>query len=68
MAGALALGAARLPATAERSDFGGAPADTVRADDAPRAVVPHTETVPLSADFSYEAPAGSLTILRIPGR
>lgn len=54
MAGALALGAAS--------------ADTVSADDAPRAVVPHTETVPLSADFSSEAPASVLTILRIPGR
>jgi alpha-L-arabinofuranosidase len=61
-------GAAKLPATAVRIVFGGAPADTVSADDAPPAVVPHTETVPLSADFSYEAPANSLAILRIPVR
>jgi len=60
-------GAVRLPATAQRTVFGGAPPDTANADDAPPAVVPRTETVPLSAAFSYEAPANSLTILRLPG-
>ena len=60
-------GASKLPDTAERTVFGGAPADTANTDDATPAVVPRTETVPLSADFSYEAPANSLTILRIPG-
>ena len=61
-------GAAKLPATAERTVFGGAAADTVNTDGVPPTVVPRTETVPLSADFTYEAPANSLTIFRIPGR
>jgi len=61
-------GVAKLPASAQRTVFGGAPAATVNADDTPPAVVPRTESVPLAADFSYEAPTHSLTILRIPGR
>ena len=61
-------GAAKLPATAERIVFGGAPADTVNPDGQPPAVVPQTTTVPLSPAFDYEAPANSLTILRIPAR
>jgi alpha-N-arabinofuranosidase len=58
-------GAKKLPAAAQRTVFGGADADVVNVDGAPPAVVPVTETVPLSADFTYEAPANSLTILRI---
>lgn len=58
-------GAAKLPATAERIVFGGVPADAVNTDGAPPAVVPRTETVPLSANFTYESPANSLTVLRI---
>jgi alpha-L-arabinofuranosidase len=58
-------GAKKLPATAQRIVFGGADADVVNADGAPPAVVPVTETVPLSADFTYQAPANSLTIFRI---
>ena len=61
-------GVAKLPASAQRTVFGGAPAATVNADGTPPAVVPRTESVPLSADFSYEAPAKSLSLLRIPGR
>jgi alpha-N-arabinofuranosidase len=61
-------GASKLPAIAERTVFGGAPADTANTDGAPPAAVPQTTTVPLSANFSYEAPANSLTVLRIPGR
>ncbi|ACB73620.1 alpha-L-arabinofuranosidase C-terminal domain-containing protein [Opitutus terrae] len=61
-------GARKLPATAERTVFGGAPADTANTDDAPPAVVPHTDTLPLSPGFSYDAPANSLTILRIATR
>lgn len=58
-------GAKKLPATAQRIVFGGADADVVNTDGAPPAVVPVTETVPVSADFTYEAPANSLTIFRI---
>ncbi|MDQ5977495.1 MAG: alpha-L-arabinofuranosidase [Verrucomicrobiota bacterium] len=58
-------GAKQLPATAQRTVFGGADADVVNPDGAPPAVVPVTETVPLAADFTYEAPAHSLTIFRI---
>ena len=61
-------GIAKLPATAQRIVFGGAPAETVNTDGTPPAVAPRTETVPLSANFTYEIPANSLTILRIPGR
>lgn len=61
-------GAQRLPATAQRTVFGDADADITNTDGAPPAVVPRTETVPLSASFSYEAPANSLTILRFPAR
>jgi alpha-N-arabinofuranosidase len=59
-------GAKKLPATAQRTVFGGADADVVNADGAPPAVVPVTETVPLSAAFTYDAPANSLTIFRVP--
>jgi alpha-L-arabinofuranosidase len=61
-------GAKNLPATAERTVFGGADAETVNTDDAPPAVVPRTETIPLSAEFECEAPAKSLTILRFANR
>ena len=37
-------------------------------DATPPVVAARTETVPLSADFTYEAPANSLTIFRIPGQ
>jgi alpha-N-arabinofuranosidase len=57
-------GAKSLPATAQRTVFGGADADVANTDGAPPVVVPRTETVPLSADFTYEAPANSLTIFR----
>jgi alpha-L-arabinofuranosidase len=58
-------GATSLPATAERIVFGGADADMANTDGQPPVVAPVTSTVPLSADFSYEAPANSLTIFRI---
>jgi len=61
-------GAAKLPATAERIVFGGASADTVNTDGVRPAVIPKTERSPVAAEFSYEAPANSLTIWRIPGR
>lgn len=61
-------GATGLPATAQRIVFGGADADVANTDGAPPAVVPVTGTVPLSPEFTYEAPAHSLTILRFAGR
>jgi alpha-N-arabinofuranosidase len=61
-------GAARLPATATRIVFGGAPADAANTDGQPPAVVPHTDVLPLSPDFTYEAPANSLTVLRLVTR
>lgn len=57
-------GASRLPATASRIVFGGAPADTANTDGQPPAVVPREDVLPLAADSTYEAPANSLTILR----
>jgi alpha-L-arabinofuranosidase len=62
------LAGGKLPAHAERIVFGGADADTVNTDGVPPAVMPRTETVPLSAEFTYEAPPNSLTIWRISGR
>jgi alpha-L-arabinofuranosidase len=61
-------GAKKLPATAQHIVFGGADADVVNSDGAPPAVAPVTETVPLSADFTYDAPANSLTIFRISNK
>ena len=61
-------GATQLPATAQRTVFGGADANVTNTDGAPPAVVPRTDTVPLAAEFSYEAPAHSLTILRFSSR
>ncbi len=55
-----------LPSTAQRVVFGGVDPDVVSTDGAAAAVVPRTDIVPLSADFPYEAPAHSLTILRFP--
>lgn len=59
-------GAGHLPSSADRTVFGGADADTVNTDGAPPAVTPHIDAIPLSAGFTCEAPANSLTILRIP--
>ena len=61
-------GGRALPATAQRILFGDAPADAANSDGDAPAVVPRTDTVPIAREFSYEAPAHSLTILRLPGR
>lgn len=58
-------GAKQLSATARRTVFGGADADAVNTDGAPPAVAPVTETVPISTDFTYQAPPNSLSIFRI---
>jgi len=60
-------GAGKLPATAQRTVFGGPDADVANSDGTSPVVAPRDETVPLSADFTYEAPANSLTILRVAG-
>jgi len=61
-------GATALPATAQRTVFGGASADVANSDDAPPVVAPQTDAIALKPDFSYEAPANSLTILRLQGK
>lgn len=58
----------KLPAVAEWTVFRGVSADTANTDDAPPAVVPRTDSLPLSPEFSYEAPANSPTILRVADR
>lgn len=60
-------GVSKLPATAERTVFGGGSADAANDDGASPAVIPRCDNVPFSAEFDYEAPANSLTVLRIPG-
>ena len=61
-------GGKNLPATAVLTVFATASADVVNEDGAPAAVSPQTSTIPLAAEFAYEAPANSLTIIRIPGK
>jgi len=61
-------GAGRLPATAQHIVFGAADAEAVNVDGAPPVVAPRSGTLPVSENFHYEAPAHSLTILRISGR
>ncbi|MGC4074893.1 MAG: alpha-L-arabinofuranosidase C-terminal domain-containing protein [Nibricoccus sp.] len=65
----LIKGGGSLPsAGAERIIFGGASEDAVNADGEPPAVEPRSESVQVSRDFEYRAPASSLTILRIRSR
>jgi alpha-N-arabinofuranosidase len=61
----LRFAGAKAPATAERIVFGGADANVVNEDGAPPAVTPQIDTLPLAPETVYEAPANSLTILRI---
>jgi len=61
-------GGKNLPATAVQTVFAAASADVVNEDGAPPAVTPQASTIPLTADFAYEAPANSLTIIRILGK
>lgn len=61
-------GGGNLPATAVQTVFAAASADVVNEDGAPPAVTPQTGTIPISVDVAYEAPANSLTIIRIPGK
>jgi alpha-N-arabinofuranosidase len=57
-------GGRNLPATAVQTVFAAASADVVNEDGAPPAVSPQTGTISIAADFAYEAPANSLTIIR----
>jgi alpha-L-arabinofuranosidase len=61
-------GAKALRPTAQRIVFGGNDADVANIDGAAPAVAPRVETVPLSSEFTCEAPAHSLSILRISSR
>lgn len=60
-------GITKLPEHAQRIVFGGVDAAVANTDDAPPVVVPRTEIVSLSAEFGYDAPPNSLTILRVGG-
>lgn len=59
------IGAKNLPATAVRTVFAGPDAEVANPDGPRAAVVPVTATVPVSAEFTYDAPANSLTVWRI---
>ena len=58
-------GAKRVPATAEFTVLAGPDANVVNDYGSPRTVLPQTKRQPLSASFDYEAPANSLTVIRI---
>jgi alpha-L-arabinofuranosidase len=57
-------GVKRLPATATKTVLAGAnPMETEE-----RAVLPQTSTMPVAPTFDYEAPANSLTVIRLKSR
>jgi alpha-L-arabinofuranosidase len=58
-------GAKALPATATVTVLAGADANVANEDGKPAAVQPQTSSLNLSAAFDYDAPANSLTIIRI---
>jgi alpha-L-arabinofuranosidase len=59
-------GGGRWPVAAERTVFGGGAAGVANSDGDPPAVVPRTDSLTLSPELNYDAPANSLTILRFP--
>lgn len=61
-------GGRSLSTTAVQTVFAAASADVVNEDGAPPAVSPQTGTISLAADFAYEAPANSLTIMRVKSK
>jgi alpha-N-arabinofuranosidase len=61
-------GGKNLPATAVQTVFAAPSADVVNEDGAPPAVTPQTGTISIAADFAYEAPANSLTIIRVKSK
>lgn len=58
-------GVKKLPATAEVTVLAGPDANVVNDYGSPRTVLPQTNRRPISAAFDYEAPANSLTVVRI---
>ncbi len=58
-------GAKRVPTTAEFTVLAGPDANVVNDYGSPRTVLPSTNRRPISASFTYEAPANSLTVIRI---
>ena len=58
-------GAKRVPATAEFTVLAGPDANAVNDYGSPRTVLPSTTRLPISSAFDYEAPANSLTVIRI---
>ena len=58
-------GAKKLPSLAELTVLAGPDADAVNDYDHPRTVTPRASRISISPAFDYEAPAHSLTILRI---
>ncbi len=58
-------GAKRVPATAEFTVLAGPDANVVNDYGSPNTVLPKTNRQPISAAFDYEAPANSLTVIRI---
>ena len=58
-------GAKRVPPTAEVTVLAGPDANVVNDYGSPHTVLPRTLRLPISAAFDYEAPANSLTVIRI---
>ena len=58
-------GAKKLPATAEAIVLAGTDANVVNDYGSPRTVLPRSSRLPIAPAFDYEAPANSLTVIRI---
>jgi alpha-L-arabinofuranosidase len=58
-------GAKALPATAEATVLAGPDANVVNDYNSPRTVLPRASRLPITPTFNYEAPANSLTVIRI---
>jgi len=58
-------GVKKLPATAEITVLAGPDGNAVNDYGSPRTVIPRVSRLPISAAFDYEAPANSLTVVRI---
>ena len=58
-------GAKKLPATAEATVLAGPDANVVNDYGSPRTVLPRVSRLPVAPAFDYEAPANSLTVIRI---
>lgn len=61
-------GAKDLPASATKIVLTGSDADVVNEDGKPPAAWPQIITISIGSSFAYEAPANSLTVIRIPVR